>query len=155
MIDWINRRFPLAAGRYVHTSQRSKKYNCIAWAAGESHISYAPQAGYKWPSNSKTNHIESLISVFAGLGFRQCEHSPSLEPGFRKVALYAKRTIFTHAVRQLPNGRWASKMGINGEDIDVDSPECLCNETYGDVYCYMRAEGEPQLIQPPNPVQGY
>jgi hypothetical protein len=41
----------------------------------------------------------------------------SLEPGFEKIALYALAGLPKHAARQLPNGRWTSKLG-ELEDVE-------------------------------------
>jgi hypothetical protein len=43
-----------------------------------------------------------------------------LEPGFLKVALYGTGLTYTHAARQLADGKWTSKLG-KGEDIEHDS----------------------------------
>lgn len=42
--------------------------------------------------------------------------SRELEPGFKKIALYAINDRPTHASRMLPNGRWTSKLG---KEIDI------------------------------------
>jgi hypothetical protein len=55
----------------------------------------------------------------------------ALEPGIEKVAIYADLPAdsWTHAARQLPNGRWTSKLG-DFEDIEHDTPEGLAGNVY-------------------------
>lgn len=59
------------------------------------------------------------------------------DPALGKVALYAKSDLWQHASRQLPDGKWASKLGPD-EDIEHDTPECLCGDSYGTIRCIMR-----------------
>jgi hypothetical protein len=80
--------------------------------------------------------VTALMAIFRLEGFKKCE-SPAPEDGFEKIVLYAKYGIWRHAARQLPSGKWASKLGED-EDIEHDDPECLCGNSYGDVYCYMK-----------------
>ena len=60
-----------------------------------------------------------------------------LEAGFVKVALYASGLFYTHAARQLPNGKWTSKLG-RGEDIEHDSPDDVAGGVYGAVVGVMK-----------------
>ena len=132
---WIDRQFPAAVGRHRQTSEPDVEYNCIAFAAGviDEWWSHAP--GYKWPV-TRSPLARSLVAVFKTLGFRPCDDDAA-EPEYDRVALYAKAGMWTHAARQLPSGRWASKLGID-EDIEHDTPECLCGPDYGEVHCIMR-----------------
>jgi hypothetical protein len=82
--------------------------------------------------------ISSLVAVFQFLGFEERPPTETeLEPMFEKVALYAKADMWKHAARQLPDGRWTSKLGPD-EDIEHDAAECLCGDSYGTVHCIMR-----------------
>ena len=88
-------------------------------------------------ARSSTPSIASLIEVFAGLGYEQCENANE-ETGFRKIALYAdRRGAWTHAAVQLPGGEWSSKLGPD-EDISHRAPESLDRAAYGEVHCFMR-----------------
>jgi hypothetical protein len=60
-----------------------------------------------------------------------------LELGFEKVALYGLAESYTHAARQLPDGRWTSKLG-NEEDIEHDSPEAVAGGLYGELVLFMK-----------------
>ena len=92
-------------------------------------------AGYSW-SDERTLLVESLVSVFTELGYEPCEDD-SLEDGYSKVALYALRGLWKHAARQLPDGRWTSKLGPD-EDIEHNDLESLCGPLYGNIYTVMR-----------------
>jgi hypothetical protein len=54
-----------------------------------------------------------------------------VEPGYEKVALYALAGLPKHAARQLPGGRWTSKLGPL-EDVE-HALEGLIGTWYGNV----------------------
>ncbi len=54
-----------------------------------------------------------------------------------EVALYGFGFFYTHAVRQLANGKWTSKLG-KAEDIEHDSPDDIAGGLYGEVVQFMR-----------------
>lgn len=99
----------------VKTSERTRKYNCIAWAAGDTEKWWWP-LGFYWPSGiPKETTLEAFIALFKSLGYEDC-YTPELETGYTKVALFCKQDSPTHAARQLEDGFWTSKLG---EEIDV------------------------------------
>ena len=53
------------------------------------------------------------------------------------MALYASGPFYTHAARQLPNGKWTSKF-CRLEDIEHDRPEDVAGGAYGEVVGYLR-----------------
>ncbi|MCY3752374.1 MAG: hypothetical protein OXG54_13370, partial [Gammaproteobacteria bacterium] len=111
--------------------------NCIAYAAGDANQWWDFTERRYWPAHAtRSEKMESLIEVFAGLGFQQCRDS-SLEIGFEKVALYEEQGMWKHAARQTPAGRWRSKMG-RGPLIEHLSPESLSDGEYGNPTIYMR-----------------
>ena len=113
------------------------RYNCIAYAAGDANKWWDYSKRRYWPDYAtRSDSIESLIEVFAGLGFQQCQDS-SLESGYEKVALYEEEGVWTHAALQTPTGRWRSKMG-EGPVIEHLSPESLSDGIYGNPTIYMR-----------------
>jgi hypothetical protein len=124
--DSLEVPFPgLSGTEYRVTSQPDRKYNCIAWAAGDSRRWWWPDPppddeGYFWPlgvSNEET--VAAFVAVFATLGYEPCSAEAS-EPDWEKIVLYASADdIPTHAARQLANGRWSSKLG-RAEDIEHD-----------------------------------
>jgi hypothetical protein len=130
--------FPnLAADGYEISSPESRSYNCIAWAAGDMSRKWdctgIPLVGYYWPQKALVGEgIEALVSAFETQGYRMSE-STALEPGLEKVALYAdEQSMWTHAARQLPDGRWSSKLG-DAEDIAHSTPHGVAGSIYGQV----------------------
>lgn len=90
------------------------RYNCIAWAAGAVGQWWWPgdPAATYWPAGvSRVETVTAFREAFAILGYAPC-NSADLEPGVEKVAVFAEAAgIPTHAARQLPSGRWTSKLG--------------------------------------------
>lgn len=134
---WIDDSFPdLSPDRYTITSNPTDEYNCIAWAAGENTSWWSHLPGYQWPGAIRDQTIESLVAMFSEIGYEVCDNA-FLEDGFEKVAVYEKAGLWKHAARQLPNGRWTSKLGPD-EDIEHQSPDDLSGNLYGVVYSIMR-----------------
>ena len=141
--ELMERLFPkLGVSQYRITSQASKDYNCIAWAAGDDSRWWEPDPWnlYYWPPSApRTWTLDALVQAYGTLGFKLC-FDGGLEQGLEKVAIYAKgqvgNEVPTHAALQLRDGTWTSKLG-NCEDInhhtsgDVNGPE------YGQVFCFL------------------
>jgi hypothetical protein len=125
------------------TSSPSVSYNCIAWAAGDTVNWWQP--GLYWPFlvSPFDDTITELQRVFESLGFVACP-AGDLEPGWNKVALYAISGYYTHAARQLPDGRWTSKLG-NEDDIEHDSPDAVAGGIYGDIALFMKRQQSPPI----------
>ena len=138
--DYLAQAFPkLTSEGFEVVEQPSRRYNCIAYAAGDTSEWWEPIARSYWPDYAtRSDRIESLIEVFAGLGFEQCQDS-SLESGYEKVALYEEGGVWEHAALQTPDGRWRSKMG-EGPLIEHRSPESLSGGMYGSPTIYMRRQ---------------
>lgn len=87
-----------------------------------------PRVGFFWPGN----HVETLDEfkrVFSMYGYTYCGNAlqpgtEQLEAGYEKIALYVKGTDITHVARQLPDGTWTSKLGVE-IDISHDAPNDL------------------------------
>ena len=118
------------------TSPESTDYNCIAWSAAD--IGHWWEPGVYWPIPASANDygIGNLVQAFRSLGYQECEDG-GLELGFEKVALYGSFFFYTHAARQLPNGKWTSKLG-KAEDIEHDSPEDVAGDVYGEIVQFMK-----------------
>ncbi len=134
----------LAGTRYAITSDPSELYNCIAWVAGESHRWWSPLAedGEYWPLEYQPEAtIEVVQSGLATAGFERCPDG-ALAVGVEKIALFADERGFTHVARQLPNGRWTSKLGSDCDiehDLEAlegfdDSPDAY---RYGQIVAFM------------------
>jgi hypothetical protein len=75
--------------------------------------------------------MEAFCAALATLGYAVCEGEEP-EPRFEKIALFASAEGRpTHAARQLPDGRWTSKLG-RMEDI-AHSLHDLEGTIYGSV----------------------
>ena len=142
-----DRDFPrLTPENHRVTSPPAIEYNCIAWAAGDTENWWQP--GVYWPVEltAPGYDIAALEGAFKALGFEPCDDDRP-EPGFEKVALYGDELLYTHAARQLPEGRWTSKLG-KAEDIEHDSPEVVAGGVYGEVVAILRraarSEGTPK-----------
>jgi hypothetical protein len=73
--------------------------------------------------------------AFATVGFENCS-TDEWEPGFEKIALFARDGVPQHAARQLATGRWTSKLGAM-EDIEHDLRD-LEGTLYGSVVLFMK-----------------
>lgn len=140
--------FPrLTQGNYSVTSPRSKRYNCIAWAAANSGNWWWPGPNAEeeyWPSAvARVESLDAFREAFASFGYDVCQ-GEDFEPGFEKTAFFAdEKHIPQHAARQLPNGRWTSKLGLL-EDIehalrDLEGP------AYGTVVLVMKRPVEQRV----------
>lgn len=132
--------FPkLAESGYEVTSPKSDAYNCIAWAAGDAHHWWWPIPAEEtfWPADvPRAATLEAFVAAFATLGYEVCPN-PDWEPGYEKIAVYAKAAAPTHAARQGPEGRWTSKLGAL-EDVIHDSLESLAGDVYGHATVFLR-----------------
>lgn len=146
MIDWsserdvrieLERLFPGLVGTDYHiSSPATGKYNCIAWAAGETHRAWWPRPGVYWPSSAPRQvTIQAFVEAFRVHGFEVNSNS-GLEKGLEKIVIYAKQEEPTHAARQLPSGTWTSKLGTL-VDIVHSLPAHVAGLEYGDPTCVM------------------
>src|SRR6266487_89857 len=117
--SWPRDDFPnLSDSDYIETSPKTRKYNCIAWAAGDTSRKWWPDPrgiGYWPPSIPRETTVGAFICAYGTLGYTPCADG-SYEPGFQKVALFAEKDedgerTPTHAAVQLENGHWSSKLG--------------------------------------------
>jgi hypothetical protein len=141
MSKWLEAAFPgLASGRYHITSRSNWRYNCIAWAAGQTTDWWWPgpnAAVEHWPEGvPRELSLPAFQQAFETLDYSVCA-AEEQESGFQKIALYADANGQpTHAARQLPEGNWTSKLG-NAEDIEHEL-RALEGDTYGTVVLFMK-----------------
>lgn len=125
--------FPIRSA--VQTSPRNEDYNCISWAAGENDRFWWPRPGesYYWPPGIPRELTKAaFVAAFETLGYRECPLlllSPVDPEVLEFVVFYQAGDEVRHAARQLPSGRWTSKMGPD-MDISHDLPE-LVSKGYG------------------------
>ncbi len=129
-LRWRN----LSKTTYQITSPKTQEYNCFAWAAGENdrHWEHDPPDYYYWPENVPNEAtLDAYIQAYQTIGYQPCD-SEKLESNYEKIAIYVDNDkIPTHAARQLPNGKWTSKLGWL-EDIEHEL-EGLEGDKYGTV----------------------
>ena len=117
----------------------SDDYNCIAWAALDMQRWWQPGTEYYWPlpATEVDCGVGDLVAAFRTLGFVECEEQ-ELVSGFEQVAIYARAQLdYTHAARQLPSGKWTSKLGP-WELIEHDTPQDVAGGVYGTIFQFMK-----------------
>jgi hypothetical protein len=140
MVSGLESAFPGLRGTGWHISSNADAvYNCIAWAANDTTAWWWPSGPGKtfWPDGVRHEvTLEAFREAFATLNYAVCA-GEELEPGFEKVALFADEDgTPTHAARQLPNGRWTSKLG---RSVDIEHGlHDLEGVSYGAVVLVMR-----------------
>ena len=142
MVERLEQVFPALRGReYWVTSPRDKEYNCVAWAAGDTRQVWWPVEATRlqrvyWPAGvPREETLEAFRQAFETLGYVVCDDD-RLEAGFEKVARFALLGVPRHAARQLPSGRWTSKLG-GWEDIEHGLHD-LTGMAYGSVVLVLK-----------------
>ncbi len=140
MVERIELVFPGLQGKeHRVTSLADDKYNCIAWAAGDTNDWWWPTGPGKtfWPAGvPRAVTLDAFRELFVMLGYVVCD-SEELESGFEKIAIFANdQGVPKHACRQLSNGRWSSKLG-RMEDIEHGWRD-LTGNVYGSVVFLMK-----------------
>ncbi|MBD2434850.1 MAG: hypothetical protein C4323_03740 [Mastigocladus sp. ERB_26_2] len=140
--SWIERDYPnLITHGYKLTSADTPDYNCVAWAAEDDQNWWWPdtQGLHYWPPGvPREETIEAFKQAFQTLGYEVCEDH-GLEEGFQKIAIYANSNkVPTHVARQLPSGKWTSKLGQD-EDIEHNNLQGLTGQPgYGEIAYIMK-----------------
>jgi hypothetical protein len=137
-VSWNPQEFPnLNSSNFKKTSDKTRSYNCIGWALGDSNRWWWPDSfnvGF-WPKRAKREEkLAAFAEAFQTLGYEKCVDG-KLEPEYEKIALYAVPSPLgfwkpTHAALQLPDGEWTSKIG-EFEDIRHKTLDGLSNSVYG------------------------
>lgn len=128
---------------YRIESPPTPRYNCIAWAGGDTTRWWWPggaQFGpYFWPDRAPAEETLESFELALGTqgGYQRCD-SPDPEPGFEKIAVYVDGAgTPTHAARQLESGWWTSKLG-RLEDVEHATLAALEGSAYGSVGLILR-----------------
>jgi hypothetical protein len=133
----IQQWFPVQRTDYSFESPIDPKYNCIAWASGDTMEWWWPDPHAYWPDDvPKETTVDAFVALFERLGYELCQSS-KFERGFEKIAIYTQNQEVTHAARQLETSDWASKLGCF-EDIEHHSAEVLDGGVYGSVAQVLR-----------------
>ena len=120
------------------TSPATVDYNCVAWAAEDADHWWQPGEFWPvpdWPADDCG--LGALERAFLDRGYVDCSLDATSESAFEKVALYGDTSIYTHIARQLPNGKWTSKLG-QGVDIEHDDPDDVSGGVYGELAQVMK-----------------
>jgi hypothetical protein len=142
MVEGIEQAFPGLRGTgYIVTSPQDDTYNCIAWAACDTTAWWwpdepdRPESAYWPPGVARQETLEAFCQALATRGYEVCNDDRP-EAGYEKVAVFALAGVPKHAARQLPSGRWTSKLGPM-EDIEHALHD-LTGMVYGSVALVMR-----------------
>lgn len=130
--------FPNLENAFEITSDATCNYNCIAWALGFQDAKWDPAMYYYWPRGVPRNHaVSTIVAIFAAYGFVACGDGTP-QAGWDLIAIFSRDGAnYTHVARQLPDGRWTSKLG-NLEDIAHDHCAALAGDEYGQVVQWMK-----------------
>lgn len=130
--------FPrLSDGSFEIIGDATDDYNCIAWAAGDPAAWWWPTVPVVafWPAGIPDElTLEAFIQAFATLGYVPCDSS-DFDRRYEKIAIYVKNEEPCHAARQLPDGRWSSKLGTL--ECITHELDALEGDAYGRVECLM------------------
>lgn len=140
--------FPnLQITQYKITSSKDCGYNCIAYSFEDDTRWWWPDPSYYWPSGIPMEEtLEAFVRAYESIGYSVCENG-KYEFGYKKVAIYTfPDGKPTHAARQLPSGKWTSKLG-NLEDIEHEL-NGLFGNSYGTVATFLKIA---YLSSPPLP----
>jgi hypothetical protein len=132
--------FPfLAKTKWREIERANDRYNCIAYALGITDRRWWPASrGYYWPPGAPTIPIRATFAgVFGQFGYEPCGDD-KLEAGFEKIALYELMGMAKHAARQMSDGSWRSKLGL--QQLIEHELAGLERASYGNVAAYFRRE---------------
>lgn len=120
------------------TAPPDYRYNCIAWAVGVTDDVWWPTGPRNfWPADVLMElTIDAFVAALETMGYSPAADGV-LEPGVEKAALYTIGSVPTHAARQLPDGRWSSKLGGDCL-ISHNTPAGVEGAVYGTVALYLR-----------------
>ena len=132
----IKAGFPGLAATFQVTSEETRDYNCIGWAAGDTSRWWWPLYPSYWPSEAAHEAtLEAFVAAFATLGYAPCADG-NLEEGVEKVVIYLRQGVPSHMARQLASGAWTSKLG-DAWDIGHLLPTEVGGRIYGDAVQYL------------------
>jgi hypothetical protein len=132
-------------------SPEDSNYNCIAFAAGETHRWWEPAlgapGGYYWPPEATAAlTLEAFREAFQSIGYKPTGSS-AVQRRYERVAIFVDAAGSPkHAARQQPDGSWLSKLG-ESFDIRHETLEAVSGPAYGTVGLLMRRRRGERLIR--------
>jgi hypothetical protein len=145
---WFSRLRP---GTFEIIGEPTDEYNCFAWAAGDTTRRWEPDPNnWYWPDDAPTKlTLDAFVAAYATLGY-YCIDVASNERFYENIAIYVKDGEPSHAARQLPSGRWTSKLGdFELIEHDLDALEGNGPDEYGKIVQLMarpRTAGQSQVL---------
>lgn len=127
--------FPALKGGkgYQKTSESSTDYNCLSWVLGIDWVNYATDElpGYFWfPGVARVWEMATIRQIVEKHSYIECD-SFELEEGYEKIVFYVDDSGSPeHFSRQLPTGKWTSKLG-GLWDIEHDELDSIAIPEYG------------------------
>ena len=107
------------------TSEVDYNYNCLSWALGCNAVPFENSRGAFWPwKNIPDDTADGWTQLCRYHGFTESDNSDFVS-GYEKIAIFENDDGELHAARQSREGRWKSKLGDMGPDIDHDGLEGL------------------------------
>jgi hypothetical protein len=107
------------------TSPVDPNYNCLAWALSATFSAFENTKGAFWAwSDIPDDTAEGWAQVCQIHGFTPTDNA-EFETGHEKIAIFEDGDGDLHACRQDKTGRWKSKLGDLGPDIDHDGLTAL------------------------------
>ena len=137
--EYVRRVFPnLTEGlNFDYTSPVNYNYNCLSWALSCDTFPFENAKGAVWPwKNIPDDTADGWAKVLQIHGFEDTPNADFL-PGFEKVAIFQDDGGGLHAARSDSAGRWKSKLGDMGPDIDHDDLDSL-QSGYGTLVRFLR-----------------
>ena len=95
-----------------------------------------------WPAGlPRRDAVDVVMAALATTGYEPCTDG-ALEDSIEKIALYGVEDVFMHVARQLPNGRWTSKLGASYDiehelEVLTSSANAGGGVQYGEVVAFM------------------
>lgn len=133
-------------------SPTDRRYNCVAWAAGDNTKFWSPAVGvggkllggYYWPDYAPMlPTVTAVEAVFEHQGYvRTHVGDTAVEANVQKIAIFGYDSVglATHAARQCASGLWTSKMG-DYADIEHMLHD-IEGDIFGEVRCLMRKDSK-------------
>ena len=133
----VQKKFPNLSDKTEITSPDTSRYNCVAYAAGDTSRWWWPDTmkfAY-WPQGCiRMETLSAFQAAFETLGYELCANG-EYQTNIEKIAIFHKNKIPTHAARQIGNGIWTSKLG---EWFDISHEiKGVSGSSYGDIAFFM------------------
>lgn len=143
MRQLIQQLFPqLRDDTFEITSPPDARYNCVAWAVGDTKRWWWPgEPPFSfWPSGIRREEsVAGFVEAFATFGY-EVAVSANHDHEYEKVAIFASSDgVPTHMARQLPDGSWTSKLGAL-EDIAHVEVIGVAGSDYGQVVVFLQRQ---------------